>query len=404
MGFASVDLLDDEVVQDPYPLYATLRRDAPVCALSGGGFLLTRHADVTAALAHPALGNAPSRFSVLHESKAARYEVARLAGNILPFQDPPTHTRNRRQLLAAYGPSAAAVSQGLSAYAEESIDALRGRRAFDLVTDFGRPFAARVMRAFLGVASQDEARWLAGSEAFFRLFAPFSDPRTLNEVNAELSSFRSLVARTVETKIADEVGGFATAMRAADADQPADIQTIADSAILLFADGVENVQFAIAGIWALLAERPDITTRFSAEPALLAEAVEEALRLHAPAQSVPRIASELIDWLGVAIKPGTPVFLSIGSANRDPGAFSNADALRVGDASAKGRALTFGAGRHSCIGGRLAADMTRVGVEALWRAGVKPSTSFSALRFLPRFGHRWPARVPAVFSNGQVTA
>ena len=86
-----MDLLSPEVVADPYPLYAALRRDHPLAELVQGGYLLTRHADVMAAFTNPDLGNAPSRFSVLAARNRGKYVAADIAANIPPFHDMPEH-------------------------------------------------------------------------------------------------------------------------------------------------------------------------------------------------------------------------------------------------------------------------------------------------------------------------
>ena len=398
MSVDAVNLLDPEILRDPYPLYARLRREYPVCPLKGGGYLLTRYEDVKSALANRRLRNAPSRFSVLHGSKAGRYEAARMARNILPFQDAPDHPANRRHVFEAFAPSARRVSDRLPELAEEVLSDLERGTAFDVVADYGRPFSVAVMLALLDFDRHDEAALTSGADAFFRLFAPIPDAVTLTVVNAELSALRGAVRDIVERQLRSSADSFASALadRSSRGAGP-DAETIADTCILLFADGIENVQFAIAMAWATISDQPDLLARTENEDGALQALVMEVLRLHSPAQSIPRIVDESVTLRGVALKRDMPVHLSLGSANRDETVFAEPDRLIVAPGSGREKAIPFGAGRHSCIGGRLATSMIVAAVDALRRLRAVPIDNVETIEFLPRFAHRWPRAVKAAF-------
>ena len=86
-----VDPLSDAFIQDPYLIYDQLRREHPVVPMEGGGFLLTRHADVVKAMKGDAFGNTPSRFSRLHPKNRSKYISTDLAAHIPPFLDAPVN-------------------------------------------------------------------------------------------------------------------------------------------------------------------------------------------------------------------------------------------------------------------------------------------------------------------------
>ena len=65
-----LDLSGQCIADDPHHTYRWLRENMPVAPVAGGGYLLTRHADVMAAFTDDRLGNAPSRFAVLHPRRA----------------------------------------------------------------------------------------------------------------------------------------------------------------------------------------------------------------------------------------------------------------------------------------------------------------------------------------------
>ena len=396
MSVDAVNLLDPEILRDPYPLYARLRREYPVCPLKGGGYLLTRYEDVKSALANRCLRNAPSRFSVLHRSKADRYEAARMVRNILPFQDAPDHPVNRRRVFEAFSPSARRVFDRLPKLAEDVLSDLDRDTAFDLVADYGGPFSVAAMMALLDFDQHDKAALASGADAFFRLFAPIPDAETLTVVNTELRALRGAVRDIVVRQLGASAESFACALadRSSNGAGP-DVETIADTCILLFADGIENVQFAIAMAWAAISGQPDLLARAENEAGALQALVMEVLRLHSPAQSIPRIADEAITLHGVAIKRDMPVHLSLGSANRDESVFSEPERLIVAPGFGREKAIPFGAGRHSCIGGRLATSMVVAAVDALRRVRAVPIDNVETLEFVPRFAHRWPRAVKA---------
>jgi cytochrome P450 len=80
--------------------------------------------------------------------------------------------------------------------------------------------------------------------------------------------------------------------------------------------------------------------------------VEEILRWTVPGMHTLRTATRPVILGGVEIQPGDRVANWNGSANRDEEVFTDPAAFRV-DRSPN-RHITFGAGRHLCLGARLA--------------------------------------------------
>ena len=80
-------------------------------------------------------------------------------------------------------------------------------------------------------------------------------------------------------------------------------------------------------------------------------AVEEILRYESPIQMIARYRAENVEVRGVAIGKGEPVALILGSANRDPEQFPDADQFDI--RRADNRHVAFGHGPHFCIGGAL---------------------------------------------------
>jgi cytochrome P450 len=161
-----LDLLAPEVVADPHPTFAQLRRRDPVhWSERHRAWVLTRYDDVSAAFRD-------RRLSSDRASPLARPNAAELAGadpvisvlaRWMVFRDPPDHTRMRRALRPAFAPSAIAA---LRATVERVVDHLLDGlpEEFDFLDDFATPLPAIVIAELLGVPPEDHARFRAWSQ------------------------------------------------------------------------------------------------------------------------------------------------------------------------------------------------------------------------------------------------
>jgi cytochrome P450 len=87
------------------------------------------------------------------------------------------------------------------------------------------------------------------------------------------------------------------------------------------------------------------------DPGYLDAAIEEFLRYYSPVPFLSRTVTRDVTIGGKAIKRGERVALGFAAANRDPGAFP--DANTIDPARQPNRHLAFGLGAHYCIGAHL---------------------------------------------------
>ena len=382
--------LDPAFIDNPYPLLARLRTDDPVHRNSSAIWVLTRHADITAALGDPRFGNAPSPYAVVHARNRPRYLCADVANNIIPFLDPPEHDTPRRLIGRAFARQIRHTPPDLRAIAEEFIAPLRQRPFFDLLHDFATPYAVAVIGRTLGVPREDESLLKEWSHWFFYLFSIIPSHEIRARLDEALAAFRaysrgrleavkhtpdeSLLAALVETGLSDP--------------------EIVDTCMLLFADGVENVDRAIANGAAQLLPVPGLWQHLATHPGAIPAAVDECLRFESPALFVGRVAREDIHLHGRTIPKNAGVLLILGSANRDPEAFPDPDIFKPGRPG--NRHLAFGQGRHSCIGGPLVRLEMITAFETLVREFPMLRVTGERLEWTPRLGHRWLARLPVI--------
>ena len=117
--------------------------------------------------------------------------------------------------------------------------------------------------------------------------------------------------------------------------------------------GIETTEGMIANAVLHLLANPEQRALVEADPGLVADAVEESLRLEPAAAVIDRYATSDVRLGDAAIERGELVTISIAGANRDPEQFPDPDRFDLRRPNAR-RHLAFAGGPHVCIGMHLA--------------------------------------------------
>ena len=108
--------------EDPNPLYAELREQAPIFRAEDGFWYATSYAAAEAVFRNPALGQGRGRESrIRSDPRYADSAALQTLGHMLPFMDPPDHTRLRQLIARAFTPRAVEHMRG---FLERRVDAL----------------------------------------------------------------------------------------------------------------------------------------------------------------------------------------------------------------------------------------------------------------------------------------
>src|SRR5262249_13735315 len=94
---------------------------------------------------------------------------------------------------------------------------------------------------------------------------------------------------------------------------------------LLGAAGNETVTKLLASACVLFARHPEEYDKIRGDPALIPDAVEEALRHTTPSQYQGRVCTRDVSWYGRTVPKGSRILLLTGSANRDGREFPDPD-------------------------------------------------------------------------------
>ena len=105
----------------------------------------------------------------------------------------------------------------------------------------------------------------------------------------------------------------------------------------------------------MLDRHPSLAAYLAKNPDKIRQVSPELYRYDATGMFMPRTLAEDVELSGKLLKKGQNVMCSMTAANRDPEAFENPDEIVFDRKPAFGmRNMTFGAGRHRCLGANLA--------------------------------------------------
>jgi cytochrome P450 len=139
---------------------------------------------------------------------------------------------------------------------------------------------------------------------------------------------------------------------------------------LMVVAGNETTTKLLGNAWYWGWRNPDQVAKPFADPSRVPDWVEETLRYDNSTQMLLRVTRRDVVVDGVEIPEGEKVLLLVGSANRDDEVFADPDRYDLERARPGGDAnklLSFGGGRHFCMGAPLARLEAKVALTELVR-------------------------------------
>lgn len=365
-----LDLASPSFRANPYPVYAELRRTAAVCRVrlgEGSALMVSRHADVVAALKDARFGTeeSSSEGAMQAELPPEIRELQALHRNWMLFSNPPRHTRLRGLVHQAFTPKMVlALSAQIEARAHALLDATVGQPGFDLIAGYAHPLPVDVIAQILGVPIADRAAFSRWSNDLGGTLDITAGTEALLRGGAAAMAFEGYLHELIDERRAHLGDDLLSALIQAEqsGDRLSEDELIATCVLLLLA-GHETTQNLIGnGVHALL-EHPVQLARLQAEPALMKPAIEELLRYDSPVQFTSRCLREDVRLGEFDLPRGTRVGLLVGSAHRDDQAFDEPDRLELG--RSENPHVAFGAGIHFCLGAMLARTEAAIALRVL---------------------------------------
>jgi cytochrome P450 len=327
---------------DPHPVLVRLREHEPVSWLPAlGGWLITRRD-----LAMAAMRDAET-FTV----EDPRFSTGQVVGPSMLTLEGAEHKRHREPFARPFRLDA--VRERFTAPVEEEtdrlIDAIAPGGTAELRRELAGPLATAAVTHALGIADASAAEVLGWYDAIVASVTEITAGRPPTEAGQR--GFEAL-RDAVEPALARAPQTSLVAAAAGDAGGLGRGEVVSNAAVLLFG-GIETTEGMIANAIVHLLSHPDQLAAVRAEPELLANAIEESLRLEPAAAVIDRYATRAVELAGAPIGERELVVISIAGANRDPSVFPDPDRFDVRRENAKLHAA-FAHGPHVCIGMHLA--------------------------------------------------
>ena len=349
----TVELLE----ADPYPVYARMREQFPVCWVPAVGlWFVTRWADVQYVNTHPEIFTAEVTGSPL---------VRALGANALTV-DGAEHQRFREPVEAPLKPKLVDEwAPGIvTPIAEERLDAIAGAGRAEIMETFLEPVSVRSLAAVMGLAEIDSdtlRRWFADLAVGGANFE--QDPAKYAVSDAAAADIEVRLDPLLDRLEREPDGSVLARMLHGPGGLTPRHEVLSNLKLILLGGMQEPGHGAGNTLYAILSH-PDARARLLADPGLTDGALEEGMRWMAPVGTTTRQVLQPVTLAGVELAPGDRVASILSSANRDGARWARAEEFEVDRPPKAHRA--FGTGPHFCVGHWLARHEQRIPLRLLF--------------------------------------
>lgn len=349
-----VDLYSDDVLDDPYPHYKALRDLGPAVFLPKNGlWAIGRHADVRETLFNHAVFSSAQGVAANERTNA----VAR--GNLLA-SDPPQHDLLRKVVGAPLTPKAVGeLKPSIEPEAERLVERLVKRGQFDAVSDLASHLPVTIVSELVGLPEEGRQNMLKWAAATFdQLGGENERTARARPATQEMRDY------TLHVATPDKLKAGSWAARLYEAGDKGVVPATLCPVLMrdYLGPSLDTTIFATANMIMLFGQNPEQWELLRAEPQLVANAVNETVRVEAPIRGFTRILTRDHAFGETMVRSGERVLVLFASANRDERKWEEPERFDI--RRKVGEHVGFGYGIHTCAGMHLA----RLEMQALLRA------------------------------------
>ena len=346
--------------EDPYPTYARLRAEAPVFYNEQLDFFAySCHADVLSAFRD--VDRYSNAYGVSLDPAAFGPDAHRAMSFLA--MDPPRHTRMRSIVGKSFTPRRVAAMEGdIRRLARAHLEPAIERGSFDFIGDFAGRLPMDVISELVGVPPSDRAEVRRLADLLVHREEGMDDiPQAGLDAALALAGYYAQMVAERRRREHDDLT-WSLLQQEVDGQGLTDDEVISFLFLLVVA-GNETTTKLLGNAWYWGWRHPDQLARPMAERARVADWVEETLRFDTSTQMLLRVTRVPVRVQDVDIDAGRRVLLLLGSANRDDAVFTEPDTYDL-DRDTKDL-ISFGGGRHFCMGAALARLEARVALSEL---------------------------------------
>jgi cytochrome P450 family 130 len=368
---ARFELCTAKTWPNPWPMYRALRDHDPVhhvvpksrpnSNLQTDYYVLSRHADIWAAARDHETFSSAQGLTINYDD----LEIIGLQDNPpMVMQDPPVHTEFRKLVSRGFTPrQVEAVEPKVRQFVVERIERLRANGGGDIVAELFKPLPSMVVAHYLGVPEEDRTQFDGWTQAIVAANTAAGGVATVLEtvgdaVGSMMAYFTELIERRRREPEDDTISHLVAAGVGAAGDIAGTLSVLAFT-FTMVTGGNDTTTGMLGGSIQLLHQRPDQRRMLAQNPTLIADSVDELLRLTSPVQGLARTTTRDVTIGDVTIPAGRRVLLLYGSGNRDERQYGP-DAGELDVTRCPRNILTFSHGAHHCLGAAAARMQSRV--------------------------------------------
>lgn len=332
------DVTFAEIWDDPFPLYARMRRDCPVAWVSAARIhLVTRFDDI----------HTVERDCETFPAYDPNSLQIRAMGRTMMRRDGEDHLSIRRIVEPAFHPKTVRDhwTPEFQRICDGLIDGIRADGSGDLFSAFAAPLASKCLAAITGLTDtgwEDLAWW---SQALMDGVGNYSDDADIWARNeTAFAAIDAAIDARIPVLRAMPDQSMLSLLVAAEA--PLDM--IRANLKVVIGGGLNEPRDAVCTALHGLLSNPDQFAQVRADLSLCARVFEEAVRWCAPIGMYPRRVAREVELGGATLHPGDIIGLSVASACHDESRFENGGRFDIN--RPKVSHLAFGAGPHFCLG------------------------------------------------------
>jgi cytochrome P450 len=367
-GPVLLDPYDYAFQEDPYPTYARLRAEAPLYYNEQQDFwALSRHVDVARGFKEDAVFS--NRMGVSIDASAWSPDASRIMSFLA--LDGKEQQRLRSLVSRAFTPRRVReLEPRVLELAEKYFTPAFEQDGHDWIADVAGKLPMDVISEMMGVPEEDRAEVRRQADLVVHREEGVQDvPQTAMESSLWLVGYYDDMLTQRKKQRTDDLTS-ALLDATIDGDRLEDQEIIAFLFLMVVA-GNETTTKLLGHALYHLAANPDQQAQVFADPGhtdLVVPWVEETLRFDASSQILARYTLADVEVDGVVAPAGSKMLLIIGSANRDETVFTSPEVYDVFRPKEQlSQSLSFGGGRHFCLGANLARLEARVVLEEMVR-------------------------------------
>ena len=326
-----------DFTNNPYPVFAKLRKSAPISFVPElDAILLTKHSDIFIC---------EKNISVFSSVQPDGL-MTKLMGQNMMRKDGEDHKAERRTIFPTVSPKTTQKvwKQKFVDHTKSILESLSDQDLIDVVNEFAKPVSAQALKSVTGLTNMTWQEMDRVSQGMIDGCANY-----IRDSSVEKNCYDC--TRSIDNHIQERMEqglGSDPSLLSVFASVNEKFETISANIKLAISGGQNEPRDAIAGTIATLLKNPQQLKKILDGEFNWLKAFEEYARWMSPIGMSPRRIAKDFSYKDFEFSENDRVFLMFGSANRDEDIFEKPNEFRL-DRDVT-QSISFGAGPHFCAG------------------------------------------------------